>query len=68
MLKQKYDKSVGMLSEINSYFYLSCYNSKNLFCFNTDGILIEEVNIKRLGEYLTDLYDGNIIFFNQKLD
>jgi hypothetical protein len=67
ILKQKYDESVGKLSEINLCFYLSCCNSKNLFCFNTDGILIKEVNIKRLGEYLIDLYDGNMIFFNQKL-
>ena len=66
-LKHKYDESVGKLSEINSCFYLLCCNSKNVFCFNTDGVLIKEISIERLGEYLIDLYDGNMIYFNHNL-
>lgn len=66
-LKHKYEESVGKLSEINASFYLLCCNSKVLHCFNTDGILIKQVNVDRLGEYLIDLYDGYMICLNQNL-
>jgi 6-phosphogluconolactonase (cycloisomerase 2 family) len=66
-LQQRYEHSIGKISEINSHFYLLCCESKMLYCYNTDGVFIKEINVERLGEFLIDLYDGNLFYLNQNL-
>ena len=67
-LKKQCPNVSGRISEIDSIFYLVSYNpTKKIFCFDTDGNLIEEYGAEGLNPYISYVCDGLILTFNNSI-
>ncbi len=67
-LKRQYTNVSGRINEIDSVFYFVTFSpTKKLCCYDTDGNSIEEIDIEQLSQYVSYVWDGLIINFNNSL-
>ena len=70
-LKNKYENVdvdvfiVGYIANINSNFY--CTGNKGLMCFNSNGELVEKMDLKQKCPEIQDDYDISILIYNNNL-
>ncbi len=75
-LNNQYDfHGHGRISLIHSNFYESCHSNSKIYCYDSKGLLTEEIDVSKYKLYLTAsadgalaVYGGNLIFtsYNQK--
>lgn len=67
-LEYEYRGHNGSLSILNSFFYEYGYdNSGKFFCYNENGVLIEEIQTTSFDGQIGHSYDGSLQIFNKTL-
>ncbi len=63
-LKHKYNHGYCRISEIDSCFYEFFNTSKNVYCYDANGDLIEELKLSGIDNIATHCWDGVFLNFN----
>lgn len=66
-VRHVYSGHNGHLSVINSYFYEYYHSTKKFYCYDQNGILIDEIQTDAFQGTLRDCYDGCLQVFNRSL-
>ena len=66
VLKEKYEHGEVSLSKLSSYFFEISKESK-LYCYNSDGYLIDTINLAKSFTLINEFQTNGIVKFNQNL-
>jgi hypothetical protein len=67
-LCKKFDHDAGRISEINSRFYEFNFQYNKFYCFDENGDLKEEINLKTINkDNFRRRDDGGLVIFNQSI-
>jgi hypothetical protein len=61
------DHAYGRLSKINSFFFELEKDSSNLYFYDKNGNLIENIDMARLGDIFNSHADGIMVYHNKKV-
>jgi hypothetical protein len=66
-LIRNYNRYVGRISQINSFFYEFNHKTQTVSCYDENANLKEQITLKGLDKFLTDVDDGQFIYHNGEL-
>jgi hypothetical protein len=66
-LIQNYYHGWGKISNLNGSFYECCVKKKRIYCYDEEGSLIDEINVERFDNIISNSWDGYLFTFKTNL-
>ena len=66
-LIHNYEHGWGKISNLNGCFYECCVKKKRIYCYDEEGSIIEEINIDRFDNIISNSWDGYLFSFKKNL-